>query len=164
MSEQNEYCVRRAESKDTEKILDLLRQVNLLHHEGRPDLFRGPATKYNAKELAEIFADERRPVFVCVDHLDQVLAYAFCVMKETRGEAVMVDHSSLYIDDICVDQAVRGQNLGRTIYEAVLAFAREQGCYHVTLNVWECNPSARRFYESLGMHVQKTTMEQVLRP
>lgn len=47
--------------------------------------------------MAEIFADERRPVFacvdcedqvltyVCVDHEDQVLAYAFCVMKETRG-------------------------------------------------------------------------------
>nr|WP_288974369.1 hypothetical protein [uncultured Shuttleworthia sp.] len=54
--------------------------------------------------MAEIFADERRPVFVCVDHLDQVLAYAcvdcedqvltyaFCVMKKTRGDAVMVDY------------------------------------------------------------------------
>lgn len=43
--------VRRAEAKDIPGILDLLIQVDMVHHLGRPDLFKGPATKYNAAEL-----------------------------------------------------------------------------------------------------------------
>ena len=31
--------------------------------------------------------------------------------------------------------------------KAVEDFAREKGCYNVTLNVWTCNPRAAAFYE-----------------
>ena len=41
-------------------------------------------------------------------------------------------------------------------------FAKEQGCYNVTLNVWECNPSARKFYEKAGLKPYKTGMEVIL--
>lgn len=46
--------VRRAEIKDIPRILELLVQVDMVHHNGRPDIFKGPATKYNAKELEQI--------------------------------------------------------------------------------------------------------------
>ena len=51
--------IRRAEMRDIPAILELLVQVDMVHHNGRPDLFRGPATKYNAEELKEILADEK---------------------------------------------------------------------------------------------------------
>ena len=75
--------VRRAEARDISAILNLLVQVDMVHHNGRPDLFRGPATKYTADELKAILADEARPVFVCVDEEDRVLGHGFCVMQET---------------------------------------------------------------------------------
>ena len=59
--------VRRAETGDIPAILELLVQVDMVHHNGRPDLFKGPAVKYNAAELEQILADEGTPVFVCVD-------------------------------------------------------------------------------------------------
>ena len=43
--------VRRATEKDIPRILELLVQVNMVHHLGRPDLFNGPATKYTEEEL-----------------------------------------------------------------------------------------------------------------
>ena len=64
--------VRRAEARDIPAILDLLVQVDMVHHNGRPDLFKGPATKYSAAELEKILADEETPVFVCVDPSDRV--------------------------------------------------------------------------------------------
>jgi len=48
------YTVRRAEERDIPKISDLLVQVDMVHHNGRPDIFRGPVTKYNESELREI--------------------------------------------------------------------------------------------------------------
>ena len=57
--------IRRAQKRDVEGILNLLVQVNMVHHLGRPDLFKGPTTKYSEKELEQLLQDDKRPVFVC---------------------------------------------------------------------------------------------------
>ena len=153
--------VRRAESDDIPAILNLLLQVDMVHHNGRPDLFKGPATKYNAEELKAILSDDETPVYVCVDEEDRVLGHGFCVLQHSGGQ-LMVEHTTLYIDDICVDEAARGQGVGRALYEYILAFARKKGCYNVTLNVWSCNPGAMAFYEKLGLVPYKVGMEKIL--
>ena len=61
-----------------------------------------------------------------------------------------------------MDENLRGQHIGRTLYESVLDYARQQGCYNVTLNVWSCNEKAMRFYESCGLKPQKVGMEVIL--
>ncbi|MBO4749785.1 MAG: GNAT family N-acetyltransferase [Lachnospiraceae bacterium] len=154
--------VRRATEKDIPRILELLVQVDMVHHNGRPDLFKGPATKYTAEELKEILAKEDTPVFVCVDETDRALGHAFTVFKQILGDHVLTDVRTLYIDDICVDEAARGQGVGKALYEHVVAYAREQGFYNVTLNVWTCNPGAMKFYEAMGLKPQKIGMELIL--
>ena len=153
--------VRHAETGDIPAILELLVQVDMVHHNGRPDLFKGPATKYSAEELERIIADEETPVFVCTDEQDRVLGHGFCVMQHAGGQ-LMVEHTTLYIDDICVDETARGQGVGRALYEYILDYARTKGCYNVTLNVWNCNPGAMAFYEKLGLVPYKTGMEKIL--
>ena len=155
--------IRRAEQRDIPDIMSLLVQVDMVHHNGRPDLFKGPATKYSEEELAVILRDDSRPVFVLTDETDShVLGHAFCMMQQHIGDRVLTDIKTLYIDDICVDENARRQHVGRRLYEAVLAYARACGCYNVTLNVWACNPDAQAFYESCGMKPQKTGMETIL--
>lgn len=154
--------VRRAEAKDIERVLELLVQVDMVHHEGRPDLFKGPATKYNAKELAVIFENEKTPVFVCVNDRGEIMGHAFCMHKQVVGDSVLTDVKTLYIDDICVDEAYRGEGVGKALYEYVLAYARQHGFYNVTLNVWSCNPGAMKFYERMGLKPQKIGMEYIL--
>ena len=39
---------------------------------------------------------------------------------------------------------------------------RSNGFYNVTLNVWECNPGARAFYDSCNMKPLKTYLETIL--
>jgi GNAT superfamily N-acetyltransferase len=157
-----ERYVCRAAEKDIPRILELLVQVDMVHHRGRPDIFKGPATKYNAEELKAIVADDNTPVFVCVGEDDRAIGHAFCIHRRAVGDAVLTDIRTLYIDDICVDEAHRSEGVGKALYHAVIAYAREQGCYNVTLNVWTCNPGAMRFYEAMGMIPQKIGMELVL--
>lgn len=150
--------IRRAEEKDAEKVLALLGQVLELHARLRPDIFISGSTKYTDAELTEIFADESRPVFVAEDG-GEVVGYAFCVIKRQPFTTNMKDFSTLYIDDLCVDENCRGKHVGTLLFDYVMSFAKEQGCYDVTLNVWEGNDSARAFYEKMGMFVKETQME-----
>lgn len=157
-----ELTVRRAGEKDIPRILELLIQVDMVHHTGRPDIFKGPATKYSAEELKVIVKDDKTPVFVCVDNNDSVLGHAFCIHKQVLGDSVLTDIKTLYIDDICVDEACRSKSVGKTLYNYVINYAKEQGFYNVTLNVWTCNNGALKFYEAMGLKPQKIGMEKVL--
>ncbi len=155
-----DITVRRAAQGDIPRMIDLLYQVHDVHAQGRPDLFKIGAKKYTEEELSEILKDEGKPIFVAEDN-GTVLGYAFCVFQPHEGLNTP-RFTTLYIDDLCVDESARGKHIGRTIYEYVTAFAKEQGCYNITLNVWTLNEAALGFYKSLGMNVQKYTMEQIL--
>ncbi len=155
--------IRRAKEQDIPGIDSLLEQVCMVHHMGRPDLFQGNHNrKYTDVQLKEMMTDGERPIFVAVDEAQKVLGYAFCVMQQHPHDNVLTDIRTLYIDDLCVDEKIRRQRVGRSLYEYVLRYAREQGCYNVTLNAWSCNPSAISFYESCGMKPQKIGMETIL--
>ena len=154
--------VRRAVDADVPKIMDLLIQVDMVHHNGRPDIFNGPATKYTEEQLKNIIADDLTPVFVCVDDDNIPMGHAFCIHKQIIGDNVLTDIKTLYIDDICVDEAARGKHVGKALYDYVIDYAKNAGYYNVTLNVWACNPGAMKFYELMGLKVQKIGMEKIL--
>ena len=154
--------VRFACEKDIPQMNSLLYQVERVHQQGRPDLFKAGAKKYTDNELKAMLKDKTKPIFAAVDENDVMKGYAFCVFQEHKGDNVLTDIKTLYIDDLCVDENCRGQHIGSVLYEAVKKFAKEQGCYNVTLNVWECNPSARKFYEKAGLKTYKTGMEVIL--
>lgn len=153
--------VRRAEDRDAEKVMKLLGEVLELHAKLRPDIFIPGSTKYTREELHGIFRNEDTPVFVAADDSGEVAGYAFCVMKQPPFSTNMKPMKMLYIDDLCVDAGCRGQHVGTILFDYVKQFAREQGCYDITLNVWEGN-NARKFYDKMGMFVKETQMEIIL--
>ncbi|MBO4921136.1 MAG: GNAT family N-acetyltransferase [Lachnospiraceae bacterium] len=154
--------VRHATNEDIPAILNLLVQVDMVHHNGRPDIFKGPTTKYNTDQLKQIIATHDTPVFVCANDSGAVMGHAFCIYKQELNDNVLTDIKTLYIDDICVDENYRRQGVGEALYKHVLQFAKENGFYNITLNVWNCNPGAMKFYESMGLKPLKVCMEQIL--
>ncbi len=153
--------IRMAQEKDLPEINKLLYQVCMVHHNGRPDLFRAGAKKYTDGELIKIMHDEKTPILVAADENDIVRGYAFCIFQEHKSGS-LTDIKTLYIDDLCVDEDYRGQHIGTLLYNAVLDFAKKNKCYNVTLNVWSCNESAMKFYEKCGLKPQKVGMETIL--
>ena len=154
--------IRRAKETDMPGINNLLRQVLMVHYNGRPDLFKANAKKYTDEQLAELIKDDTKPIFVCVDEEETVLGYAFCVWQQHINNEILTDIKTLYIDDLCVDETRRGQHIGKSLYEHVLAYAKENNFYNVTLNVWSLNESAMKFYEACGLVPQKVGMEHIL--
>ena len=154
--------IRRACEKDIPRLIELLAQVLEIHAKIRPDIFISGTTKYTVEELSYMLTDEKKPIYVATDENDRVLGYAFCELKENPFTTNMVQFKSMYIDDLCVDEAARGMKLGKQLFEKVKEEAKKLGCYEITLAVWEGNDSARAFYDKIGMKTKESIMEFVL--
>ena len=153
--------IRKAICEDINRLIELLAQVDLVHHLGRPDIFK-IGTKYSVEDLKKIIDDNKDIIFVYVDESNSVLGYAFTQTKQIINDSILTDIKTLYIDDLCVDEKSRGLGIGKQLYNYVKDYAKKNGYYNVTLNVWECNPKARNFYDSLGLKPQKTYLEELL--
>ena len=158
-----EISIRKAESRDIPKLSELLSEVLELHAKIRPDIFISGSTKYTASELADILANDQTPVFVAVDENNTVRGYVFCQIKRQPFSTNMKDFKTLFIDDLCIDESCRGAHIGTKLFDFALGYAKEEGCYDLTLNVWEGNDGARAFYEKMGMFVKETQMEILIK-
>ena len=154
--------IRSAQEKDIPKIENLLEQILLVHHKDRPDIFKATGKKYNAQELTQMLNDTGKLIFVATDENDNVIGYVFCIFKQKINHSVLTDVKTLFIDDLCVDKSAHGQNIGKKLYAFALNFAKKEGCYNLTLDAWADNTGAVRFYERLGMKIQKYVFEEIL--
>ena len=152
--------IRLATTNDIPRLLELLHQVNMVHYERRPDIFRPHTTKYNAEQLQDLLTQPDKAIFVYED--EGVQGYAFVQMEDVHDDILLQDMRTLYIDDICVDEQARGKHVGKQLFEHVRAYAEKLGCGAITLNVWEGNDVAMAFYRKLGMSVRKTCMEMMI--
>ena len=135
--------------------------MHKLHARHRPDVFKKRKQKYTKKDLESILTNELTPVWVA-EEKKQVVGYLFGIYEEIKDHKSMTDRKSLYIDDLCVDKDFRKKGIGRQLYNYAKMVARTNGCYDITLNVWNLNPGAIAFYEKLGMQPMKVYMEEIL--
>ena len=152
--------IRKATEQDIPRLIELLHQVNRVHHDLRPDLFKPHTTKYDEAQLRQLMADETTPIFVYEQM--QVMGYVFVRIEQTKDDRLLQDRKTLYIDDLCVDIAARGQHIGRQLFDFIRRWAEQQSIQSITLNVWAGNEAALKFYRKQGMRIRKTCMEMKL--
>lgn len=157
-----EITIRRAQIKDIDKLMNILVQIGNIHHAIRPDLFKENLTKYTPEELAKIISNDETPVFVAVDENGDVLGHMFCAFETKGTNPVCHEYKTLYVDDLSMDENHRGLHIGKKMMDFAEEYAKENGCYNVTLHVWTGNDNAERFYKSIGMKSQFTCMEKIL--
>ncbi|MBM7642463.1 GNAT family N-acetyltransferase [Streptococcus loxodontisalivarius] len=155
--------IRQAELNDIPRLQELLAQILEVHHIARPDLFHPVGSKFTDEDLKEVIEDPQKSIFVYEDESGEVQGHLFTIVEETKEESTtQVKHKTLFIDDLCVNQAARGQKIGEQLYQFAIEHAKQLGCYNLTLHVWNDNAGALRFYERLGMKPQYTAMEEIL--
>lgn len=152
--------IRLAETKDIDGIYQLLIEVLNIHHRIRPDLFKEGVTKYTKDELKDIIEQKKMLIFVYVDK--QVLGHCFCSIQNISETHNQYGYKTMYIDDLCVLDKARGQNIGTKLYDYAVEYAKKEGCYNITLNVWNGN-DAINFYQKNGLNAQKITLERILK-
>lgn len=68
----------------------------------------------------------------------------------------------VYISDVSVDHAARGQGIGAALMAEVMAWARAHNAAKLGWEVWHRNFSAKAFYERLGASIDSEAIPYIL--
>lgn len=149
---------RFAEEKDLKRVNEIRRQVNDVHVNGRPDIFRPGFCKEMEERIYELWQGENRAIIVA--ERDHVICGMACVEYMTKPESPYnLERKIYHVEEFAVDEAFRRQGVGTELFEFMKRDAQEKGFPKLELDVWEFNESAIRFYEAVGFHQFRRFME-----
>ncbi|HZU02045.1 MAG TPA: GNAT family N-acetyltransferase [Ktedonobacteraceae bacterium] len=154
--------LRAATQEDYEAVCVLLAEVDRIHAEALPELFRpveGPAR--SREWFAGILADEHAALFVA-EQQGTLLGLIRCLVRTTPSLPMIVPRRFVQIEDLVVGESFRHQGVGQSLLERAAQWACEQGIAEVELGVWEFNTSARALYEHLGYRTTRRVMRKRL--
>lgn len=153
------YTIRKAEEKDFEGVITLLRYIATLHHNAFPDVFKEDFTKYSVSQLADLQKDDRVIFLVAADGNDCVIGHAISYIKEEKETHATYYSKYLYLDDLCVDSNHSGKGIGKELIRATKEYAKENNCSRIELHAWNFEGSALDFYDKVGFKPKYTTLD-----
>jgi ribosomal protein S18 acetylase RimI-like enzyme len=152
--------VREALRKDYPSINALFEEVDALHTDAKPDVFRrAPASGrlaefLDGKRLANDFkmlvaARARAPAEVDAE-VEVVVGFATARLLSVPDNPILRAGEYAYVENLVVSSRCRRVGTGAALMSAVQEWARGKGVDRVELDVWEFNRGAIAFYEALG--------------
>ena len=152
---------RFAEYPDLERVNELRIQVNAIHVEGKPEVFKPGFPDELRAYVYEIFRDPAKRVAVC--ETDGVIT-AFAVLSHiVKPETPYTfGRDFLDIDEFCVDAGYRRRGIAKELVSFIRDYAVSEGFTRLELNMWEFNTDALAFYESVGFTTYRRYMEMKL--
>ena len=150
--------VRLAEEKDLEKVNELRKQVNDIHVEGRPDIFKaGFGTEL--RDFAKVLLSGENSDILVVEREGKICGMA-CVDYVNKPESPYGNARRFYhVQEIAVDAKYRRQGVAKELFDFMIADAKQRGFDKIELDVWEFNYSAIEFYKAVGFKETRRWME-----
>ena len=145
--------IRLGKVEDIEQVNKIRKQVNDLHVEGEPKIFKG-FVKEIADYINEFINADDKQLLVCeVDGI--ICGYAmleFAIKPETvyRFEQRFVDVHEL---GVLIGQQSKGY--GKMLIDKIEQIAKQQGYPRIELNMWSFNKNALKFYERVGFETYR---------
>lgn len=145
----HEFTVREAHAADYDAVCASLDEVDRLHREQLPWLFRAPLGAPRSRELFEGWLND--PDWVAfVAEADGLVGVAIGQLRSFADTGLFVPQRYGVIDGIGVTAAWRRRGVATALAHAVERWAHDLDAQWVELGVYDFNQDARRFYERMG--------------
>ncbi|URZ14067.1 GNAT family N-acetyltransferase [Clostridium felsineum] len=149
--------IRTANESDFKVVHELMYQIFEKHLLGRPDIYK-KGDPYSLEQFKAALNNENN-VLLLAQIEDNVVGVCHMIKKEMKNYNVVKDSCTAFIEDFCVDKHYQRKGIGKELYEASIKKAKEWDARRLELNVWKINEEARKFYDAVGLRVQRTIME-----
>ena len=146
---------------ELERINVLRKQVNDLHVEGKPDVFKPGFNEELQNYVYYIFKDPEQKIVVA-DKDGEICGFAILHHIYKPENPFMKVRDFLDIDEFCVDEKHRREGIATDMVEFIKNFAIDQGYHRLELNMWEFNQDALAFYEAAGFETFRRYMEMFI--
>ena len=150
-----EVVVRLPRLQDYERVSKIMDQVQQLHVEWRPDVYK-PASPLITMDMFEaILKDENW----YVAEADGVVVGVLELMKRHVESPAQVMKDVLFISTMAVDEKYRGKGIGHLFFEKVKRLKQEKGDDTIELQVNAKNRLAYEMYRKYGFTEKSINME-----
>lgn len=152
--------VRKATLEDYDALSEMLEEVDALHRQALPHLFRAPPVwpARSREEVSALLADEQALVLVAEEG-GRIVGVNIAKMVSAPDTPLHVPRRLAHVGPLVVSWANHHRGIGRMLMEGALDWARQQGVGQIELNVFEFNQGAIKFYEKLGFKTLSRKME-----
>lgn len=150
--------VRFAKEKDLDRVNELRKQVNDIHVEGRPDVFKAGFGN-EIRDLAKVILESENSDIIVAER-DGIICGMACVDYVNRPETAYGNARSFYhVQEIAVDTEFSRQGVAKELLEFMITDAKKRKLNKIELDVWEFNDSAIEFYQAVGFSQTRRWME-----
>ncbi len=149
--------IRNAQIEDVNKISELMLQVAKIHSNARKDIFKEKSIEEIKTEFNNRINNKEN--ILVAEENNNIYGVVVYKIKEVKEHINLKDRTTLYIDELVVDEKVRKMGIGKNLFSEVKKIAKEKNYDAVELNCWKFNESAIQFYEKCGMNIQRLIME-----
>ena len=150
-----EVIVRLPRLQDYERVSKIMDQVQQLHVEWRPDVYK-PASPLITMDMFEAILKNENWY---VAEADGVVVGVLELMKRHVESPAQVMKDVLFISTMAVDEKYRGKGIGHLFFEKVKRLKQEKGYDTIELQVNAKNRLAYEMYRKYGFTEKSINME-----
>ncbi|WP_181150839.1 GNAT family N-acetyltransferase [Paenibacillus sp. PCH8] len=163
MSTKGTVSIRKAEVKDYQGVSFLMDELQQMHVEARPDIYRMLQPRMEEKEFGELLNTDKRYLYVAeFSETGVILGYGSAELSIIQDVDLLVNRNMLYIHELVINSQYRGQGTGKQLIHAFIELGRSLQAHSVELSVSTFNAGAQTFYEQMGLAVRSSRMEYML--
>jgi ribosomal protein S18 acetylase RimI-like enzyme len=156
--------VRVANIEDADAIECLTVEVQQLHREALPDIFKFPSDRlFSREKLATLLQDANSTVAVAESN-GEIVGHVCGVTMHRPENDFKKAEKYMYIQQIGVRNDVRRQGVGRALIAFIERKALASAVTGLQLDYWAFNTRAQSFFESCGFSASQVTMRRRLSP
>lgn len=147
--------IRYAGNSDYEMVEILMKQVQQLHVEWRPDIYK-LGDVILPKDVFQTAVQEKN--FLVAESDGKVVGLLFFYVYHRENDA-SVTRDVLFVDSMAVHKDFRGQGIGHALFDYVKEIVAEKKIDSIELSVNAKNEQAIEMYKKYGFREKSITME-----
>ncbi len=153
-----QVTVRFAREDELDRINELRRQVNDLHVEGVPAVFK-PGFCDELQDFIHVIWEDPDKEIIVAEADGTVCGFAVLNHIVRPENPFMYVRDFLDIDEFGVDAVFRRRGVAGAMIRFIRNYAKEKGYRRLELNMWEFNRGALAFYEAADFRTYRRYME-----
>lgn len=142
--------IRPAEKSDYEIFLGISREIQAIHANAEPALFK-PAEQFglSSDEFERLISDPKNVVLL-IEKNGVSCGYLYADIIERPENAYAFGFKRMYIHHIGVRAENRGQGLGQALLKEAIRIAKSAKVQRIEVDFWSFNDKARSLFTNFG--------------
>ena len=154
----NNIKLRPATREDYDLLFELFSEIQTLHYETRPDIFKvAQKDQYFYDYYDKVLESENHHMMLGFDG-DTPFGYIYYVINTLPQNIYRPEKRIIYINHILVIKSYRGRGYGQALIDHVRQVAKKEKIKEIGLDVWVFNERAIRFFTRQGFSTHNQIM------